>query len=146
MTAPNVAITGAEWEVMRVVWANGSTTSSEIITILEDKMNWKAATIKTLIGRLVIKEALHTEKNGRKFIYTAAISEDKMIGNYSTDILSLVCAQQNGKVVENIIQDAKLSKDDITSLIALLQKKQEDAPDKVACACIPGQCDCHLTA
>lgn len=146
MTSPNVAITGAEWEVMRVVWANGSTTSSEIIAILEDKMNWKVATIKTLIGRLVLKEALHTEKNGRKFIYTAAISEKEMIGNYSSDILSLVCARQNGRVVEKIIQEAELSKDDITSLIALLQKKQEAAPDKVACTCIPGQCDCHLTA
>ena len=109
-------------------------------------MNWKVATIKTLIGRLVLKEALHTEKNGRKFIYTAAISEKEMIGNYSSDILSLVCARQNGRVVEKIIQEAELSKDDITSLIALLQKKQEAAPDKVACTCIPGQCDCHLTA
>lgn len=146
MTSPNVDITEAEWEVMRVVWANKSTTSREIISILEDKMNWKAATIKTLIGRLVTKEALKTEKDGRKFIYTAGISEKKMIGHYSSDILSLVCSKQNGQVVENLIQEAKLSKDDIDSLIRLLQEKQKTAPVELACECLVGQCDCHLIA
>ncbi len=146
MTSPNVDITEAEWEIMRVVWANGHTTSREIIEILEDKMNWKAATIKTLIGRLVNKEALLTEKEGRKFIYSAGINEKEMIGNYSTDILTKVCSKQNNQVVENLINDAKLSRDDIDSLIALLQEKQKTAPIEVPCECIPGQCDCHLIA
>lgn len=146
MTSPNVDITEAEWEIMRVVWANGHTTSREIIEILEDKMNWKAATIKTLIGRLVNKEALLTEKEGRKFIYSAGINEKEMIGNYSSDILTKVCSKQNNQVVENLINDAKLSKDDIDSLIALLQEKQKTAPIEVPCECIPGQCDCHLIA
>lgn len=146
MTSPIVDITEAEWEIMRVVWANGHTTSREIIEILEDKMNWKAATIKTLIGRLVNKEALLTEKEGRKFIYSAGINEKEMIGNYSTDILTKVCSKQNNQVVENLINDAKLSRDDIDSLIALLQEKQKTAPIEVPCECIPGQCDCHLIA
>lgn len=146
MTSPNVDITEAEWEIMRVVWANGHTTSREIIEILEDKMNWKAATIKTLIGRLVNKEALLTEKEGRKFIYSAGINEKEMIGNYSSDILTKVCSKQNNQVIENLINDAKLSKDDIDSLIALLQEKQKTAPIEVPCECIPGQCDCHLIA
>ena len=63
-------ITDAEWEVMRVVWANGRVTSKEIISILKEKMDWKQATIKTLLGRLVEKGALNTEQEGRKFIYT----------------------------------------------------------------------------
>lgn len=63
-------ITDAEWEVMRVVWANGRVTSKEIISILKEKMDWKQATIKTLLGRLVEKGVLNTEQEGRKFIYT----------------------------------------------------------------------------
>lgn len=50
-------ISAAEWEVMRVVWAHRETNSRTIIASLEDKKDWKAATIKTLIGRL-------TKKNG----------------------------------------------------------------------------------
>ena len=55
-------ITDAEWEVMRVVWANGRVTSKEIISILKEKMDWKQATIKTLLGRLVEKGVLIQSK------------------------------------------------------------------------------------
>ena len=34
-------ITDAEWEVMRVVWANDRVTSKKVISILQEKMDWK---------------------------------------------------------------------------------------------------------
>lgn len=49
-------ISDAEWEVMRVVWANGDMKSSEIIAILHAKYHWSDSTVKTLIGRLVKKK------------------------------------------------------------------------------------------
>lgn len=45
----SITISEAEWEIMRVVWANVSVTSREVIDLLEDKMDWKESTIKTLI-------------------------------------------------------------------------------------------------
>lgn len=139
-----ITITEAEWEVMRVVWANGATTSREIIEILGNKMDWKDATIKTLVGRLVSKGALQTEKDGRKFIYVAAISEKDSMENHTSGILSLVCKKQNSDVVRTIIQEAALSKADIDDLMKLLQEKQITAPEVVPCDCLPGQCECHL--
>ena len=68
-------ITDAEWEVMRVVWANKYVTSRKIRDVLEVEKDWKSATIKTLLGRLVDKGALRTEKDGRRFIYSAVVTE-----------------------------------------------------------------------
>ncbi|MDN6290996.1 MAG: BlaI/MecI/CopY family transcriptional regulator, partial [Tetragenococcus koreensis] len=39
--AVDLHITDAEWEVMRVVWANTQVTSKEVISTLEEKMDWK---------------------------------------------------------------------------------------------------------
>ena len=50
-----LTISSAEWEVMRVLWAKGQATSSEIIAILAKKLDWSASTVKTLIGRLADK-------------------------------------------------------------------------------------------
>ena len=86
--AVDLHITDAEWEVMRVVWANGRVTSKEVISILKEKMDWKQATIKTLLGRLVEKGVINTEKEGRKFIYTANIEEKEAVGNYTDDIFN----------------------------------------------------------
>lgn len=143
-TAAPITISEAEWEVMRVVWANQTVTSREVIDVLESKMDWKESTIKTLIGRLVDKEALTTRKEGRRFIYSANISEEATVKSYSEDILSRVCTKQNGQVIEHLIQDAKLSSADIQNLMALLEDKAQTAPAEVACECAPGQCDCHL--
>ena len=54
--AVDLHITDAEWEVMRVVWANGRVTSKEVISTLGEKMDWKQATTKTLLGRIQNKK------------------------------------------------------------------------------------------
>ena len=64
----NTYITDAEWEVMRVVWANDRVTSKKVISVLQEKMDWTQSTIKTILGRLVGKGVLNTEHEGRKFI------------------------------------------------------------------------------
>lgn len=145
MMAPTkVSISEAEWEIMRVVWANQAVTSREVIEILENKMAWKESTIKTLLARLVEKEALETTKEGRRFIYTAKISENDSMSGYASDILSRVCRKDNGKVAVDLVQHAKLSQNDIEQLMELLEEKALSAPEEVACECAVGQCDCHL--
>lgn len=137
-------ISEAEWEIMRVVWANIEVTSREVIDVLKNKMNWKESTIKTLIGRLVDKELLATQKEGRAFIYSAKVSEEETVHHYSEEILDRVCAKKNGLVLQNLIQNASLSQKDIQKMINQLENKKKKAPKEVACHCAPGQCDCHL--
>lgn len=139
-----ITISEAEWEIMRVVWANETVTSREVIETLENKMNWKQSTIKTLIGRLVDKEALSTTKDGRKFIYRANISESDTVRSFSEDILSRVCKKQNGKVIQQLVEEAALSQIDIEQLMDQLKTKLMTAPEVVPCECAVGQCDCHI--
>ena len=139
-----IKITDAEWEVMRVVWAHGSVTSREIIEILESKMQWKAPTIKTLIGRLVEKGALNTEQEDRKYIYSANIEEKEAVRSFTNDIFDRICRKNVGNVLASIIEDHPLSFDDIQRLEEMLEKKKTFAVEEVDCQCAEGQCDCHL--
>lgn len=144
MTNSKITITEAEYEVMRVVWANKAVKSREIIEVLTDSMDWNESTIKTLIGRLVEKGALSTEKEGRSFIYSAAISEQHTLRKNIDDLFSLVCNTQENSLVKEVISKASLSRSDIDELISLLANKQEKAPETIECACTPGQCEHHL--
>lgn len=139
-----IKITDAEWEVMRVVWAHGSVTSREIIEILESKIQWKAPTIKTLLGRLVEKGALNTEQEGRKYIYSANIEEKEAVRSFTNDIFDRICQKNVGNVIESIIKDHTLSFDDIQRLEEILEMKKAFAVEEVDCQCAEGQCDCHL--
>ena len=140
----NTHITDAEWEVMRVVWANDRVTSKKIISVLKEKMDWTQSTIKTILGRLVEKGVLNTEQEGRKFIYTANIEEKEAVRNYVEDIFKRICNKKVGNVIGSIIEDHVLSFDDIDRLEKILEMKKSFAVEEVDCNCPEEQCKCHL--
>jgi CopY/TcrY family copper transport repressor len=135
-------ITDSEWEVMRVVWTLKEVTSKEISKVLEDKKEWKPATTKTFIGRLVKKGMLHTEKTGNRFIYTAAVNEEESLKTLKSGLFTHICSRAVGKTIADLIAEATLSHDDIALLGEALQKKKKDAVEEIACNCVPGQCNC----
>ena len=132
-------ITPAEWRVMRIVWSLGSTTSREITELLQRRVDWKAATIKTLLHRLVVKGALATEKQGRAFIYRPLVAEQATMSNAADSLLDNICERRVGKTLCHVVEHAELSKNDIKELTAILIKKAPDAPDRVQCNCVPGR-------
>lgn len=136
-------ITDAEYEVMRVVWAEGATTSRHIAQVLEQDQGWKQATSKTLINRLKNKGYLTAEKEGRRFIYSASISEKDSVALRIQMVFADVCNTAEGRVIKDILQEAELSQSDIQDLQAILQERAKTAPEQVTCHCPPGQCQHH---
>ncbi|WP_212508764.1 CopY/TcrY family copper transport repressor [Litoribacterium kuwaitense] len=136
-------ITDAEWEIMRVVWAQDKATSKDIRDVLQQKRDWKAATTKTFIGRLVKKGMLHTETEGNKYIYSANINEHEFVKSTLDETFANICNQDVGQIIVDFISKSTLSFQDIESLEKVLEMKKKDAVDVVPCSCVPGQCKCH---
>ena len=131
MTVTPIKISDSEWEVMRVIWTQESTTAQEIIDILGQTMDWKPATIKTLLGRLVKKEAVRTEQAGKKYIYYPAISEGETVKS----------AKRIGETIAELVAEAELTDADVEMIKAQLINKKTVAT--IECNCIPGQCECN---
>ncbi|MBD1223623.1 CopY/TcrY family copper transport repressor [Virgibacillus halodenitrificans] len=135
-------ITDSEWEVMRVVWAQDKVTSKQIIEVLQQKKDWKPATTKTFIGRLVKKGMLHTETEGKKYIYSANINESEFIKSTLDEYFDKICSKDVGNTIVGLISKATLSFNDIEKMEKALEMKKKNAVEEVACNCIPGQCKC----
>lgn len=138
-----IKISDSEWEVMRVIWTMKTATAQEIIQVLGEKMEWKPATIKTLLGRLVKKEAISTEQSGKKFIYHPRISENETVKSATETLFAHICAKKIGAAITDLVKEAALTPEDVTLIQEALAHK-ETVPE-VICNCIPGQCDCHHT-
>ncbi|MDC3417012.1 CopY/TcrY family copper transport repressor [Aquibacillus salsiterrae] len=136
-------ITEAEWEVMRVVWSLHQATSKEISGVLQTKKNWKEATVKTLIGRLVKKGMLNAKPDGKRYLYTATINETDSVNAVTNGLFDFICNKERGKTIANMISEATLSHDDIKLLEQTLAEKKKEAVDEVECNCAPGQCKCN---
>ncbi|MCD2139006.1 CopY/TcrY family copper transport repressor [Salinicoccus halitifaciens] len=143
MAQPDYKITDSEWEVMRAVWAQEQVTSREIIEVLQKKKGWSAATIKTFIGRLVKKEMLDTEKEGRMFLYSAKIGEDEFLKHTLDETFNNICDKDNGSMIAGLIGNSVLSFEDIELLERMIEKKKKDAVEEVPCSCPAGQCRCQ---
>ncbi|MCI1975148.1 MAG: CopY/TcrY family copper transport repressor [Limosilactobacillus sp.] len=131
-------ITPAEWQIMRIIWSLGKSTSTQVINLLQQKVDWKPATIKTLLRRLVEKGALATTRQGRGFIYTPLIKEQITMNDAADQLFNSICEMHVGATLRHVIEGATLSKKDIDQLQKLLAGKREQAPDKVNCNCVPG--------
>ncbi|GGI65887.1 MULTISPECIES: CopY/TcrY family copper transport repressor [Enterococcus] len=139
-TEDAIKISEAEWEVMRVIWTLGESDAATINDVLKEKMQWKFATVKTLLGRLVKKEALKTRQVGKKYLYSALISEEKSIHEATQELFSRICATRMAENLTQMIEEVELTPTDVAQLIQTLQKKQ--TVEKITCNCIPGQCQC----
>lgn len=136
-------ISAAEWEVMRVVWANGDIKSNAIIAILEEKCQWSDSTIKTLIGRLVEKKALGTYREGRAYIYQALLDEAMLQKEALAAVLEGICQRQHARLLLERLSDLPMTLEDIKAFQDLLEVKKEKAVLQVPCDCLPGQCHCQ---
>jgi BlaI family transcriptional regulator, penicillinase repressor len=121
-TTPRISET--EWEVMRVVWAKHPITAAEIIEALtRQDATWHHKTIRTLLGRLVQKQALGYEPAGRAYIYEPRVSEATCVAAASASFLNRVFGGALSPMLAHFVQHRKLSRKEIEELKRLLDGK-----------------------
>ena len=136
-------ITDAEWEVMRVVWANSEVTSKFVAEVLCEKMNWKQATIKALLNRLLEKNILKKREIGNKYIYSTDFTEKEVANNYILGTFDKICKTKVGEMIGKVIENSELSFDDLDLILKAVEEKRKTAVKEVLCDCVEGQCNCE---
>src|SRR3954469_19481710 len=75
----DIRISDAEWDVMEVIWEHGRATAADVIGALAEERGWNHRTIRTLLGRLVEKEALQYEVDGHRYLYSPAVTRERCV-------------------------------------------------------------------
>lgn len=135
-------ISDAEWEIMRVIWTQGQTRSSDIIDLLGQRLSWSDSTIKTLLGRLVEKKIISSQRQGRAFLYRAEVSEEEARKAEVDELFGRICVTEHSQLIAYLIEKTPMTLSDIEGLEALLLSKKEEVVERVVCDCLPGQCRC----
>lgn len=118
-------ISEAEYEVMKVLWDNGEMTSIDIIDCLSKKKKWNHNTIRTLITRLLNKKAIKiVSKEGKTYIYTYVLKQDKYIKQESTNFIDKLYNGSVKNMLLNFVKEDRLSKEDINDLIKLIESEE----------------------
>ncbi|MEN6336465.1 MAG: BlaI/MecI/CopY family transcriptional regulator [Phycisphaerales bacterium] len=116
-------ISDAEWMVMQVLWTEPGLTADEVIDRLRGKAAWSARTIRTLINRLLRKKALGYEKEGRKYRYRPAVSQEQCVREERRSFIQRVYGGTVTPMLAAFIEEARLSPEEIEELKRMLDRK-----------------------
>lgn len=120
---PNIS--DAEFQVMKIIWKNPNITANNIIDKLQDETDWKPNTIKTLINRLLKKNAIGFKKEGKEYYYYALLEEETYVCVESNSFLKKVFDNSIKSMMLNFVNNKKLSKKEIQELREILDKAEK---------------------
>jgi BlaI family transcriptional regulator, penicillinase repressor len=117
-------ISDAEWTVMAVLWEDSPRTAGEVVDALAGKVTWSAATIKTMLNRLVRKRALRFKTDGKRYLYWPAVSRDACMRSETRSLVDRLFGGATGALLAHFVEDARLSRAEIDELRRLLDRKR----------------------
>jgi predicted transcriptional regulator len=119
-------ISESEAKVMDVLWQTQPATAEQIFAQLQSSEGWHVSTVKTLLGRLVKKNAIATVSDGRRFLYRPLLSRDVYVSLESRSLLDRLFGGKVAPLVSHFAEQRKLSKRDIAELRRLLDELDHD--------------------
>ncbi|ALO33934.1 CopY family transcriptional repressor [Colwellia sp. MT41] len=125
-------ISNAEFEVLAALWQNHPASANDIIAKLNDSANdsgsvdknqdkqWHEKTVKTLLNRLVKKQAISFEKQQRHYIYSPLLERETYTQNESKSLIERMFSGKLAPLVAGFAKQNELNKDDISALKSLI--------------------------
>lgn len=118
---PSISISAAESVVMDILWQRSPLAAEEIMAALGNQERWHVSTVKTLLSRLVKKQAIETRRDGRRYLYSPIIKRDQWLSDESVSLLDRLFHGRIAPFVAHFSQSRKLSKRDIAELKELIR-------------------------
>ena len=116
-------ISEAESRIMEVLWRAASLQSAEdIFVAVAGAQDWRQATVKTLLNRLLKKRAIAAERDGRRYLYRPLIKRGDYVHAQSKSLLDRLYGGRVAPLVAHFSERSKLSKKDIAEIRALIEE------------------------
>ncbi|MDP2561141.1 BlaI/MecI/CopY family transcriptional regulator [Psychrobium sp. 1_MG-2023] len=119
-------ISKTEFEVLDALWQGYPASAQQIIERLNQHKPWHEKTVKTLLNRLVKKQAIGFEKQQRSYYYSPLFERDSYVLEESKSLLARMFSGKLAPMVSNFAKSDELSQQDIDELKALIKDWEQD--------------------
>ena len=118
-------ISDAEHAIMEVLWDKNPVSATDVCDAICDERDWSIPTVKTLLSRLVQKEAVGTEPDGRKFLYRPLIERSDYVGGESRRLVDRLFGGRAAPLFAQLAESEALTDDDLAEIEALLREMRK---------------------
>lgn len=115
----------AEFDVMKVVWANDPPiTTNMVLEQLGKQREWKAQTVITLMLRLVDRGFLRTEKVGKERTYYPLVGKEEYLKFETSNFVRQYHDNSVLGLIGTLFDDKALDDEDIDELLRLAKERR----------------------
>ncbi|KNH01199.1 Transcriptional repressor, BlaI/MecI family [Qipengyuania citrea LAMA 915] len=122
---PGERISEAEHAIMEALWDRNPISAAEVCDAVCAERDWSIPTVKTLLSRLVQKEAVGTEPEGRKFLYRPLIARSDYVGGESRRLVDRLFGGRAAPLFAQLAESEALTDDDLSEIEALLREMRK---------------------
>ncbi|GBH30100.1 hypothetical protein MBESOW_P1354 [Sphingobium xenophagum] len=114
-------ISEAELVVMEALWEQSPLTANDVADRVIAARDWSAQTVKTLLSRLMAKDVIAADQDGRRFLYRPLVAREDYVASESGRLVNRLFGGRVSPLVAQLASQDQLSDDDIAELEAILK-------------------------
>jgi predicted transcriptional regulator len=114
-------ISDAEHAVMEVLWDKSPLTAQEVAERVPAEREWSANTVKTLLGRLLAKNIIGHEEEGRRYRYRPLVARADYVAGESRKLMDRLFGGKLTPLVAHLAERDQITDQDIAEIEALLK-------------------------
>ena len=114
-------ISDAEHAVMEVLWDESPLTAQDVSERVDPERGWSANTVKTLLGRLLAKNAISHVEDGRRYLYRPAVERGDYVTGESRRLIDRLFGGKLTPLVAHLAERDELTAQDIAEIEKLLK-------------------------
>ncbi|MGX7895537.1 BlaI/MecI/CopY family transcriptional regulator [Tsuneonella sp. HG222] len=119
---PGERISDAEHAVMEALWRKHPRTATEVCDEVCEDRGWSLATVKTLLSRLVAKQAIDAKPDGRRFLYSPLVERADYVGGESRRLVDRLFGGRAAPLLVHLAEAEGLSDEDLDEIERLIRE------------------------
>lgn len=124
-----VNLSDAEWKIMNLLWESAPRTMMQITNALKAETSWTKHTVMSFLKRMEEKGALHYEEGGKARLYYPDLKRQEAALQETEDFLDRVFQGRMGIMLNTMVQQRALSREDVAELYKILEEAENELKD-----------------
>jgi predicted transcriptional regulator len=119
-------ISEAESRIMDALWRRGPLVVEDIVAEVAGPQQWSDRTVKSLIGRMLKKKAIKSERRDGRTWYRPLVARDDYMLSEGQTFLDRIFGGRLAPFVSHFAEHQKLSAEDVAQLKSLIARLDHD--------------------
>lgn len=117
-----ISLTKLELKIMQVIWRCGSSTVGAVQEQMDPALAY--TTVQTMLNILERKGKLKRELQGRAYVYSARVTEDKALGQGLRDLIDRMFGGSSEDLVMSLLKSGQIDAQKLADLTRRFNKRE----------------------